>query len=46
MKCEECGRNRIGIPCPDNKEGCLVLHLSPCECSSKTTYKSEDKNGS
>lgn len=31
--CKRChGKGSFPIPCPDNKEGCCVLHTQVCDC--------------
>ena len=44
MICEKCGRDRISIPCPNGRKGCLVLHLTPCICSQKTSNSSNNQH--
>lgn len=41
-KCENCGRERVIIPCPDGRQGCLVMHYAECECEKENKLKNID----
>ena len=42
MKCEKCGEEQVGMPCPDNKEGCCVFHYI-CGCTADAKGGTDDR---